>query len=526
MKTLINYIIMLLPALVSGCKNYAQPTGVSAHLVPWLAANGKFGYADSTGKMVISPQFDDVGAFQNDFALVGKNGRYGVINAAGKIVVALKYPFVQLNARGPFTIAILKKECNAWWRFWRWKVLPDWSIFGRNSGPFLVTKVPMAEWVALSLPQHKVLFEQKRRDGKDSWGTSRYWKKDWQPDRSLPRDITVASADSLIAVSHHVFSLAKTGRLKKISSRFQYFTATDELMVQKGANSYQIVRENGSPACHMIYSREDSLIVHDGAHMRISIPKIGSDMPEYPIFSDLFKDSRGRYFLFPELKAPIPLVIRDYYGSTDTVSAREILNQAVMISACPDGLGFLVASGAGHDSEGGWNCFILKQDGSWDTDIPLIRGVKEMLEDGRIVFDSKKNKGVLDTNGVFRAMPGDYISPCRKHRSWYMIKDTASDKYGVYDVEHKRWQVVPKYSYLQDEIVPDVAIYIVVKKDTSANEKEWFGLMNIKEDREITPPLYDMIYPDGRVLKTTGKGQISFYIHPQTGMEYRDKQTF
>lgn len=523
-QTKIFLAFMFFSVFFLGYKNYAQETYTSLHLIPWLTAEGKFGYADSSGKMLIRPQFDDAQLFRNGFAVVGKNSKYGVINTSGKFVIPMKYPFVQINKHGHFTLGIFKKEHNAWWQFRHWKMLPEWNILGGKSDPFLVTKVPRAKWSIVSLPNRKTLFRKRRMDDKDLWGTSQYWKKDWQPDRTPPADVSVSSTDSLIAVSNAVFNLGESKKLKKINARFQYFTASGEMMVQTGKNSYQIINEKAKPVNHTIYSKENYLIVQDARNARITIPVNNAEMPAYPVITALFKNSSGEYFLLPDVKVPFPSVIQDYKVDTNMLTASEILNQAVIISAIPNTTDFLVASGAGHDSSGGWNGFILKKDGSWNTKIPLMRGIKEMLDDGRIVYNSGKNKGVLDTNYIFYSMPAEYIVPSINHHFWYMGKDTASGKYGVYDAKNKRWQVMPKYSYLQDEILPGIAIYTVIKQDSISNQKEWYGLINIDKDKEITPPEYDRISTDGRVWKNVGGKQMSFFINPETGEEYRDKQ--
>jgi len=48
---------------------------------------GKWGYLDNTGKMVIKPQFDEANGFNEGFAWVKSNGKYGYINKIGTIVI-------------------------------------------------------------------------------------------------------------------------------------------------------------------------------------------------------------------------------------------------------------------------------------------------------------------------------------------------------------------------------------------------------------------------------------------------------
>jgi hypothetical protein len=50
-------------------------------------AGGKYGYADSTGAMVIPARFDLADTFSDGLALVGQNGRYGYIDARGAFAI-------------------------------------------------------------------------------------------------------------------------------------------------------------------------------------------------------------------------------------------------------------------------------------------------------------------------------------------------------------------------------------------------------------------------------------------------------
>jgi hypothetical protein len=52
--------------------------------------NGKFGFIDRSGKVVIEPQFDWVEDFSEGLALVSSNGTKGFIDKAGKWVLVPK----------------------------------------------------------------------------------------------------------------------------------------------------------------------------------------------------------------------------------------------------------------------------------------------------------------------------------------------------------------------------------------------------------------------------------------------------
>lgn len=54
-------------------------------------AGGKYGYADSTGAMIIPARFDMADTFSEGLALVGQNGRYGYIDSRGAFAIPASY---------------------------------------------------------------------------------------------------------------------------------------------------------------------------------------------------------------------------------------------------------------------------------------------------------------------------------------------------------------------------------------------------------------------------------------------------
>ena len=58
-------------------------------LIPYIQ-NGKYGFFDLEGKIVINPQFEYATVFRENLALVkttGDNGKWGFIDNTGKIVI-------------------------------------------------------------------------------------------------------------------------------------------------------------------------------------------------------------------------------------------------------------------------------------------------------------------------------------------------------------------------------------------------------------------------------------------------------
>ncbi len=58
--------------------------------------NGKWGYVDAIGKMVIEPQFDSAYAFKSKgITVVLSNGKYGCIDTSGRFVVQPRFDGVK-----------------------------------------------------------------------------------------------------------------------------------------------------------------------------------------------------------------------------------------------------------------------------------------------------------------------------------------------------------------------------------------------------------------------------------------------
>lgn len=56
-----------------------------------IERDGKYGFIDKTGKVVIPLNYDDTWSFSEGLALVSRNGKYGFIDKTSKVVIPLKY---------------------------------------------------------------------------------------------------------------------------------------------------------------------------------------------------------------------------------------------------------------------------------------------------------------------------------------------------------------------------------------------------------------------------------------------------
>jgi|GEM_PF-2162730 len=519
----IGLFLLFIPFLLWGCQSN-EPTMNSSHqkLYPWRSKQGKFGFCDRTGKIVITPQYDEAYLFHHGLAVVAKDGKYGVINTENEAVLPLKYAAAQMNVYAGIPTVITKKEYNAWWQVWNWKILPGWNILGGSTGPLLVTRVPKAKWSVYALNPQKELWSQKRMDTESAMGTTQYWKEHWEPSRIIPDDIKVSHTDRLLAVQHKLYQKQKSGRLKLMTRNFVHFVSDTTILVQNGT-SYYITHLNGDPVHDETYSLKDGIPFQTAGGEQVVIEQTGAMGRSYPVVRNaIYENEKGQIFLASNFSQPFPEVVSDYQSPHDTLTARAILQKASLITRFTPTDYFVVLSSAGSGESRGWNTYFLNGDGQWNTKIPVYEGARRILGDGRIIYERAEPKGVLKSDFSFHEMPLTRIVPSDAHPDWYLGRDTTSQKFGVYDASEDRWQVPPEYHYLQQEVVPGIAIYVAEKEDSTARTGG-HSLIDIKENRKITPPLYDRIERDGRVHRTIDGEELTFYINPKTGEEYREK---
>jgi hypothetical protein len=59
-----------------------------------VSINGKWGFIDTTGKEIISAQYDEAISFEDGYARVKFMGQWGVIDKKGNTVVPFLYYFI------------------------------------------------------------------------------------------------------------------------------------------------------------------------------------------------------------------------------------------------------------------------------------------------------------------------------------------------------------------------------------------------------------------------------------------------
>ena len=90
MKKRLFVLMLCIIGVLSSCsQNGQEECGLLS-----IKKDGKWGYMDKTGKVVIEPQFDGVRLFSEGLANVWIGDKEGYIDKTGKIVINPQFDFV------------------------------------------------------------------------------------------------------------------------------------------------------------------------------------------------------------------------------------------------------------------------------------------------------------------------------------------------------------------------------------------------------------------------------------------------
>lgn len=105
-KILITLLVLTFSAVAFGqTKDKAMP-------LFWVLENGKYGYIDKTGKVVIKPQFENTMGFNEGLAATKLGGKYGYIDTKGTWVIKPQFEFTYMFSDGLAMVKFGKQ--SAW----------------------------------------------------------------------------------------------------------------------------------------------------------------------------------------------------------------------------------------------------------------------------------------------------------------------------------------------------------------------------------------------------------------------------
>lgn len=91
-----NFSILILAFLIAGCK----ADSFAAETLFQIVKDGKIGFINNQGKIIIEPQFLSAGDFSEGLAPARINGAYGYINSTGQFVIPPQYDYAMPFSEG------------------------------------------------------------------------------------------------------------------------------------------------------------------------------------------------------------------------------------------------------------------------------------------------------------------------------------------------------------------------------------------------------------------------------------------
>lgn len=87
----ISFIMVIICAILFSTSYIHQgAAGETSKLFP-IIQNGKWGYIDKSGNIIIKPQFDHASHFSEGLAVIKINNKSGYIDITGKVVIAAQF---------------------------------------------------------------------------------------------------------------------------------------------------------------------------------------------------------------------------------------------------------------------------------------------------------------------------------------------------------------------------------------------------------------------------------------------------
>ncbi len=100
--------LSLITTLFIGCSQQASAaSNTEKNPLFAIRQNGKVGYIDKKGEIVITPQFDTAWPFSEGLALIEDDGKYGYIDKKGEIVITPQFDYARSFSEG---LALIKDD--------------------------------------------------------------------------------------------------------------------------------------------------------------------------------------------------------------------------------------------------------------------------------------------------------------------------------------------------------------------------------------------------------------------------------
>lgn len=459
---------------------------------PYRDKSGKFGYADDNLNIVIEPQYEKATVFtKQGFAVITDSlNRKGVIDRNNHIVVPTDYDYIRLFLLDNYTLAEVYKSYYTRWRFWEWEFLPGFSIMGggRDNRLFDTAVKRFKKTVfVLGDKLHKVCSERLT----DKSYVDKYF------------DIRTLDSNQVL-IDDRLYSIGPKGA-RRIASGIKASLNPDAFAQQKKRRLH-IIDRKGKRIDNKSYEVLDSILFKVVETQAMTVP-LGKR--SYGSIAAAYQSEDGRTFIYPDFSKPLPQIISEHRHPDDPTAA-ELIRGLWQLSSVPDSDYFLFMS-----FRDGKRFFrFLDTQGNWLQSLPAHIPFTIVRPSGDVIWSARKHYVP-----PMQDLEGWKISrvSATKHDSLYHITLSKAKevRQGIWDAEEAQWLIAPHY----------YQVY------TMANTQQWrfqetngalWGIMD-KEGTQLIEPTYTSIASDGWVRLTDNGEDISFYLHPTTLREFREK---
>lgn len=482
--------MILLGMMISHIACAQQEPIAKEQLYPYLDREGQFGYVDENLQMRIQPQYKTASLFtEQGFAVITDSlDRKGVIDKNNKVIITADYDAIQLYALNNATIAEVYRYYYTRWRFWEWEFLPGFSFMGSgDDGRLFDTKVKRLKKTVFVLGDKPKKVKSERLT--DKGYVNKYFN--------------IKTLDSnQILIDGSLYTIGVNGE-RLMASNIKDPITKYSFAQEKDKHLY-IIDHKGKRINEKAYTLLDSIT------FKVEGVPVGKHLArDYAPIASAYQNTEGLVFIYPDFSKPLPQHIHDNRHPDDP-SVEELIRGLWMLASVPDSDYFIFMS-----FRDGKRFFrFLDTQGNWHKTIPSHIPFTVVLPSGNIIWPAREH----------------YILPLQVPEGWKIDRITAlkedslyhitlqRDKevrQGVWDFNKKQWLITPDY----------YEVYLMDNTRCWRFHSEYGGLWGVMDHNGtvLIEPTYSTLRSDGWVTQKESGKYISFYLHPQTLEELREK---
>ncbi|SEH99610.1 WG containing repeat-containing protein [Paenimyroides aquimaris] len=476
----------------NACAQTRSPVDDTPHevLYPYRDKSERFGYADENLHIQIEPQYKNASLFtEHGFAVISDSlNKKGVIDQNNKLIIVPEYDVIHLHTLEDFTLAEVHKSYYTRWRFWEWKFLPGFNLMGTgNDNRLFDTKVKRLKKTVFVLGDKPRKVRSERLTNKGY--TDKYF------------DVSTLDSNQVLI----------NGRLYDIRAKGARFIASgiiDPLTVytfaqRKGVNLYTVDRKGNRVD-------KEGYTVLDSIAFKVEDVPVGKRLTrDYAPIASAYRNEEGLIFIYPDFSKALPRLIHENMHPDDP-TAEELIRGLWMLASVPESGYFVFMSF--RDGERFFR--FLDTEGNWHQTLPPDIPFTVIQRSGNILWPEKEH--YIPRNQIPEGWKIDRISPLGDSSMYHItLQQGKTVRQGIWDFVKQQWLITPEY-------------YEVYPMDNTRQwryHSEYDGLWGLMDDhgKVLIKPTYYSLHPDGWVSQQENDESISFYLHPQTLEEFREK---